>query len=108
MDLVCQWIYGQINFFSLQDGSFDVVIEKATLDALLVGEKSAWTISDEGSAKIGACLSEVSRVLKSDAGRFLSFTFSPPHLRLPLFAKDCYEWSVLHKVMTVTLIDAKA
>jgi EEF1A lysine methyltransferase 4 len=81
-----------------QDNSFDTVIEKATLDALLVNEKSAWTISDEGSAKIASCLSEVSRVLKNEAGRFLSFTFSPPHLRVPLFAKDSYRWNIEHRV----------
>jgi hypothetical protein len=56
----------------IKSGRFDVVIEKATLDALLVNEKSAWDISDEGAAKIDACLSEVARVLKSDNGRWVN------------------------------------
>jgi hypothetical protein len=74
------------------------VVEKATLDALLVNEKSAWNISEEGEAKVGACLSEASRVMKRSGAKFLSFTFSPLHLRAPVFAKEHYNWSVSHRV----------
>jgi hypothetical protein len=27
----------------------------------------------------------------------MSFTFSPPHLRVPLFAKDSYCWNIEHR-----------
>ena len=87
----------------IQDNSFDVVVEKATLDALLVNEKSPWNISKEGEVTMAACLGEVSRVLKAEGGRFLSFTFSPLHLRAPVFSKDHYEWSVAHRVMLITV-----
>ena len=90
--------------FYLQSESFDAVIEKATLDALLVNEKSAWNISEEGEAKVGACLSEASRIMRRSGARFLSFTFSPLHLRGPVFAKECYNWSVAHRVIIFYLI----
>jgi len=76
------------------DDSFDVVIEKATLDALLVGEKSPWHPSDEAQQTIDACLTEISRVIKPKNGRFLSLTFAQPHFRTPFYSKPKYLWCV--------------
>ena len=67
------------NLKDFEDGTFDIVIKKATLDALLVGEKSQWDPSEEAEEGIGNCLSEISRVLKPQNGRFLSITFAQPH-----------------------------
>ncbi len=61
--------------------SFDVVLEKATLDALLAGEQSQWDPSEEARTRVHRSLSEISRVLKSEGGRFFSVTFSQPHFR---------------------------
>lgn len=80
-----------------KDSAFDVVIEKATLDALLVGEKSPWHPSQEAEETIDKCLSEISRVLKPQGGRFLSLTFAQPHFRSPFYAKDKYSWNVTHE-----------
>ena len=41
------------NMDCFQNESFDVVIEKATLDALLVKEKSPWHPSEEAKIAIG-------------------------------------------------------
>ena len=43
---------------------------------------------------IDACLSEISRVIKSKNGRFLSLTFAQPHFRTPFYAKPKYLWCV--------------
>ena len=43
---------------------------------------------------IDACLSEISRVIKSRNGRFLSLTFAQPHFRTPFYTKSKYSWSV--------------
>ena len=85
------------NLKDFEDGTFDIVIKKATLDALLVGEKSQWDPSEEAEEGIGNCLSEISRVLKPQNGRFLSLTFAQPHFRTPFYAKTKYEWSVDHE-----------
>ena len=62
------------------DGSFDVVLEKTTLDSLLANERSQWTVRPETRTKILATLAQVSRVLRP-GGQFLSLTFAQPHFR---------------------------
>lgn len=83
-----------MNLENFQNETFDVVIEKATLDALLVSEKSPWQTSEEGQETIETCLSEISRVLNDKKGKFLSLTFAQPHFRKPLYAKPQFSWNV--------------
>ena len=90
------WQVADITSLPFADKSFDIVIEKATLDALLVGEKSPWQPSDEGQEIMDKSLSEISRVLKKQ-GRFLSLTFAQPHFRSPFYAQEKYDWSVDHE-----------
>ncbi|CAH1266705.1 ECE2 [Branchiostoma lanceolatum] len=63
------------------DGTFEVVLEKGTLDAFMVAEKSPWTVPEETAQ---FCL----------AGRFISISFAQPHFRTPLYVNDAYGWSV--------------
>lgn len=48
-----------IKDLKFESGSFDVVIEKATLDALLVGERDPWRLSDESRTLMDDILSQV-------------------------------------------------
>ncbi len=75
-------------------GSFDAVLEKATLDALLAAEPSPWSLSAEAEAATSSALGEISRVLRPVGGTFVSVTFSQPHFRLPLLAREDYGWDV--------------
>lgn len=75
------------------DSSFDVVIEKATLDAMMVRERDPWNLSEATQLQVDLVLREVSRVLR-DGGRFVSITFSQPHFRGPLYAKPDFRWSL--------------
>ncbi|XP_078206497.1 EEF1A lysine methyltransferase 4 isoform X2 [Callithrix jacchus] len=75
--------------------SFDVVLEKGTLDALLAGECDPWTVSSEGVCTVDQVLSEVSRVLVP-GGRFISMTSAAPHFRTRHYAQACYGWSLRH------------
>ena len=43
--------------------SFDVVLEKGTLDALLVAEKDPWKLSPEAEAMIDAILRQVNNLI---------------------------------------------
>ncbi|XP_033838572.1 EEF1A lysine methyltransferase 4 [Periophthalmus magnuspinnatus] len=78
---------------SFQDASFDVVLEKATLDALMVEEKSPWSLSQPTATFIHQSLTEISRCLKP-GGRFISITFANPFFRKRLYARSVYNWSI--------------
>ena len=73
--------------------TFDVVIEKASLDSLLVDSKSPWDHTSPGCLSVIRSLLEVKRVLKPQ-GIFVSITFSQPHFRVPLLAQPQLGWSI--------------
>lgn len=54
-----QWLVMDIKDLKFECGSFDVVMEKATLDALLVGERDPWRLSDESRTLIDDILLQV-------------------------------------------------
>lgn len=87
------WHQMDVRELSFADSSFDVVLEKATLDAIMVGEKSPWGVSPETACFIHKALTEVSRCLKP-GGRFVSVTFADPFFRKRLYAKTQYNWSI--------------
>ena len=54
-----QWLVADIkDMTSLEASSFDVVLEKGTIDALLVAEKDPWKLSDEGENTITVVLNQ--------------------------------------------------
>ena len=63
-----QWLVMDIKDLKFESGSFDVVIEKATLDALLVGERDPWRLSEESRSLMDHILLQVGN----------SFPFVPP------------------------------
>ncbi|RNA05216.1 endothelin-converting enzyme 2 [Brachionus plicatilis] len=87
------WLVMDINNLEFEDNSFDCVIEKGTLDALLVDEKDPWNMSQENKFKMQIILEQVSRILKN-GGVFISITFAQPHFRKPLYAHDKFNWSI--------------
>ena len=50
--------------------------------------------STDAQKTMDSCLSEISRVIKSKNGRFLSLTFAQPHFRTPFISKPKYSWGV--------------
>ncbi|XP_035697787.1 EEF1A lysine methyltransferase 4-like [Branchiostoma floridae] len=87
------WLEMDARQLTFSDGMFDVVLEKGTLDAFMVAEKSPWTVSKETAQFCHQVLQEVSRVL-CPGGRFISISFAQPHFRTPLYANDVYGWSI--------------
>jgi len=83
------------------DSTFDVVLEKATLDALLVDRISPWELDSPGCRQVSLALQQVRRVLKP-SGTFLSITFAQPHFRLPLLAAPGLGWSLAVERFTST------
>jgi len=66
-------------------GSFDVIIDKGTLDAVLCGEGSV--------SSCDKMLSEISRVLKA-GGTFLMVTYAEPETRLRYLEKPKCGWRI--------------
>ncbi|XP_073347564.1 EEF1A lysine methyltransferase 4 [Pagrus major] len=87
------WHEMDVRQLSFPDASFDVVLEKATLDALMVEEKDPWRLSPHTTCFIHKALTEISRCLKP-GGRFVSITFHSPFLRKRLYARTEYNWSI--------------
>ena len=55
------WEVMDINELGYEAESFECVLEKGTLDALLVGEKNPWNLSEENAVKMDNILTRVSR-----------------------------------------------
>eukprot|EP00349_Pseudokeronopsis_sp_Brazil_P006391 CAMPEP_0202968576 /NCGR_PEP_ID=MMETSP1396-20130829/13928_1 /ASSEMBLY_ACC=CAM_ASM_000872 /TAXON_ID= /ORGANISM="Pseudokeronopsis sp., Strain Brazil" /LENGTH=63 /DNA_ID=CAMNT_0049695033 /DNA_START=192 /DNA_END=383 /DNA_ORIENTATION=+ len=57
-----------------EDASFDVVIDKATMDVVMTGNKDPWNPSEECKKKADLVVKNVLRVLKK-GGLFIQITF---------------------------------
>nr|XP_057923052.1 EEF1A lysine methyltransferase 4 isoform X2 [Doryrhamphus excisus] len=90
-----RWQQMDVRQLDFLDASFDIVLEKATLDALMVEEKTPWEVSPETARFIHKALTEISRCLKP-GGLFISVTFAQPFFRKRLYARSEYNWSIQH------------
>ncbi|PHU10571.1 hypothetical protein BC332_22431 [Capsicum chinense] len=75
------------------DGCFDVVIEKGTMDVLFVDSGDPWNPHPATVEKVTKMLNEIHRVLKPE-GIFISITFGQPHFRRRFFNYPEFTWSV--------------
>eukprot|EP01098_Paradermamoeba_levis_P003739 TRINITY_DN1666_c0_g1_i1.p1 TRINITY_DN1666_c0_g1~~TRINITY_DN1666_c0_g1_i1.p1 ORF type:complete len:175 (+),score=45.89 TRINITY_DN1666_c0_g1_i1:224-748(+) len=82
-----------MDIFSLgyADKSFDVVLDKGTLDAIMSERGDKWEVDEELDKQITQICCEYSRVLK-EGGVFVYVTFGQPHFRKPLLNKEIYNW----------------
>ncbi|KAI5057094.1 hypothetical protein GOP47_0027109 [Adiantum capillus-veneris] len=76
-----------------KDNSFDVVIEKGTMDVLFVNSGDPWNPNLETKKSVALMLESVHRVL-SPNGLFISISFTQPHFRRLVFESDRYSWSM--------------
>ncbi|WOK92241.1 hypothetical protein Cni_G00932 [Canna indica] len=73
--------------------SFDVVIEKGTMDVLFVDSGDPWRPRPATVNKVMKMLEGVHKVLKPE-GIFISISFGQPHFRRPLFESPGFTWSM--------------
>ena len=79
------WRVEDVRKLNLQDSSFDMAIDKGTLDAMLYG--SQWNPPDEVQNNVHQYVDEVARVLKPE-GRWLYITFRQPHFVTPQLLRE--------------------
>jgi SAM-dependent methyltransferase len=76
-----------------ENETFDVVIDKCAMDALLVTRKDPWDPEEELLSETAKYLNGVSRVLKP-GGIYMQISFDQPHFRkLFLNHPDKFNWS---------------
>eukprot|EP00968_Pinguiococcus_pyrenoidosus_P005482 scaffold357_cov239-Pinguiococcus_pyrenoidosus.AAC.9 len=75
-----RWDCMDMTALSYEDASFDVVLDKAAMDAIMVDEGDVWDPRDEVKDKAHAMCSHVSRVLRP-GGLYLQISFMQPHFR---------------------------
>ena len=94
------WLTLDIRALPLREDFFDCIVEKGTLDVFFVGhEHQLWNPSEELKERIDGILTEISRCLRNEAGRFISISFQQPHFRRRFLAKKKYRWSIdVHSV----------
>ena len=83
-----KWLEMDMLDMTFEDSYFDVIIDKATMDALMVDEGDVWDPKDECKIQAHQLCRCVSRVLKQ-AGYFLQISFAQPHFRTK-YLMGCY------------------
>ncbi|KAI0258932.1 S-adenosyl-L-methionine-dependent methyltransferase [Gloeopeniophorella convolvens] len=76
-----EWHEMDIRDLKFEDGSFDVAVDKGTMDAMMTAKGDVW---DPPKQVIDDCTKEVDevlRVLRKGSGAFLYLTFGQPHFR---------------------------
>ncbi|KAH8111040.1 S-adenosyl-L-methionine-dependent methyltransferase [Phellopilus nigrolimitatus] len=76
-----KWHEMDVRQLSFEDSTFDVTIDKGTMDAMMTSKGDVW---DPPEHVIDACTKEVNeviRVLKKGSSVFLYITFGQPHFR---------------------------
>ena len=81
------------NMSEFKNEEFDIVIDKATFDALMVAEENVWEPSENCIKQADSFLGETSRILKKN-GYFLSISFAQTHFRTKYLMNSIEEFQV--------------
>ncbi|KAJ7031795.1 S-adenosyl-L-methionine-dependent methyltransferase [Mycena alexandri] len=76
-----QWLEMDVRDLKFEDGSFDIAIDKSTMDALMTAKGDVWDPPQQVVDDCTAEVDEVIRTLKKDSGVFIYLTFGQPHFR---------------------------
>ncbi|KAH8923113.1 S-adenosyl-L-methionine-dependent methyltransferase [Atractiella rhizophila] len=90
-----RWIIADIRDLPFEKKSYDVVVDKGTMDALLCYKGDIWNPPQDVVENVEKEMAEVRRVLKDD-GVFIYVSFAQPHFRkrylLPPRPEEAERW----------------
>ena len=75
------WLEMDIKDLKFDNESFDVAIDKGTMDALMCDKGDVWDPSEEVIKNCKEEVDEVVRILRKPNGQFIYMTFGQPHFR---------------------------
>ncbi|OCH91499.1 S-adenosyl-L-methionine-dependent methyltransferase [Obba rivulosa] len=76
-----EWHEMDIRQLTFDSETFDVAIDKGTMDAMMTAKGDVWDPPEEVVANCNREVDEVLRVLRKPGGVFLYLTFGQPHFR---------------------------
>lgn len=76
-----QWITMDMTDMNFEPMSFDVVIDKASMDALMVDEGDVWNPQESTIDITDRMCMGISKILKPNTGKFIQLSFAQPHFR---------------------------
>ncbi|KAI0035330.1 S-adenosyl-L-methionine-dependent methyltransferase [Vararia minispora EC-137] len=90
-EMECKFM--DIRDLQFEDGSFDVAVDKGTMDAMMTANGDVWASNknDPPQRVVEDCTKEVNevvRVLRKGSGTFLYLTFGQPHFRRRYLARE--------------------
>ncbi|TFK74971.1 S-adenosyl-L-methionine-dependent methyltransferase [Pluteus cervinus] len=75
------WLEMDVRDLKFDDDSFDVAIDKGTMDAMLAVKGDVWNPAGEVVENCSKEVEETIRVLRKHGGLFIYLTFGQPHFR---------------------------
>ena len=75
-----KWVVQDMTDLQFRAGSFDVVLDKASMDALMVSEVDVWDPEEDTILTTDRMCQCVTKVLTQN-GRFIQLSFAQPHFR---------------------------
>ena len=77
-----KWLTMDMLDMKFDDNSFDIVIDKATMDALMVDEGDVWDPNQHTISDVDRMCAGISRIINPlNHGLFIQLSFSQPHFR---------------------------
>ncbi|TFK51876.1 S-adenosyl-L-methionine-dependent methyltransferase [Heliocybe sulcata] len=76
-----EWYEMDVRALTFDTNSFDVAIDKGTMDAMMTSKGDVWDPPEEVIQNCTKEVDEVIRVLRKGTGTFIYLTFGQPHFR---------------------------
>lgn len=94
-----EWLRGDVTKLDLPDSSFDLIIDKGTIDSLLCGSNSFHNVYQMNK--------QLSRVLKK-GGRLVTITYGQPDTRIDHFRRKKLKFEVEHRTVDKPVFSSDA